>query len=79
METMTVTKEELQALGINPESPMSSPRTRTDRIDVRYGDDRISRSQQGGITHFFGYYSAHQVLGRRFMSERFANEIKKNF
>lgn len=78
METVIVSKEELQALGINPESPMSSARTRTNYIDVRYGDDRIQRTRQGVITHYFGYYSEHQVLARRLMGEAINREFMKH-
>lgn len=71
---MIVNKQELEALGINPDSPMSSPRTRTDPIDVQYGEDHIQRTSSGGITRSFGYYTEYQQNARK----RWAREVFKN-
>ena len=76
MTPASLTQDEVVALGINPESPFCSPRTRKDPIDIRYGDSRVVRSVSGGITHFFGYYSENQIHLRQLMAEIITKEMR---
>ena len=70
------TRDELLALGINPDCPMASPRLPDRPARVRYGDDLITRRQDGGIQHAFAYFSAPQVWARRLWAEKIEQGIK---
>ena len=51
----TVTAAELRSLGINPDCVLCSRDVHGMPIDVRFGDDRITRSASGKLSRSFGY------------------------
>ena len=72
-----VTAAELRSLGINPECVMCSPRNvQGQTLDVRFGDDRITRSESGKLSRSLGYYTQGQILARRLMAQRLDAEFK---
>lgn len=74
----TVTAAELRSLGINPECVMCSHRDMHGMpLDVRFGDDRVTRSTSGKLCRYFGYYTKSQILARRLMAEHLQAEFIK--
>lgn len=73
IEPVSLTREEMIELRLNPDCPFCSERLPGHSVDVRYGDDRVVRMSNGNMTVHLGYYTPYQTLAR----ELFARAIWK--
>lgn len=79
MPSEALTAEQMKELGLDPECPFCSERITSYPVDVRYGDDRITRSSSGAISHYFGWYSEHQIRSRAYAARLFGEAVHKAF
>lgn len=56
----------------------TTPRISGAPFDVRMGDDRLIRRNDGGVERHFGYYSAGQERARNAFAARLRRDIMHN-
>ena len=69
---VSLTREEMIDLRLNPDCPFCSERLPDHSADVRYGDDRVVRLSNGGMMVHFGYYTSYQKAARELAGKLFA-------
>lgn len=72
IEPVSLTREEMIELRLNPDCPFCSERLPGHSADVRYGDDRVVRLSNGNMMVHFGYYTPYQRAAHKAAGELFA-------
>lgn len=75
----TVSRDQLRFLGVDPECVVGGKRVEGVPLDVRYGDNRITRSHAGACAIYFGWFSESQMTSRKIMGRVFADSLMKSF
>lgn len=74
---VSLTREEMVALRLNPDTPFCSERLPGHRLDVRWGDTRITRSASGAISVYFGWFTPSQTAAREATGKALAHFFTK--
>ena len=73
----TVTDAELASHGFIPDNIIGSKRIPGWPVKLRHGDNLVERSESGGITVWFGYFTASQIEYRRLLSQIMCKKFNK--